>query len=146
MEKNLNSMAGLLCPEILNLNVAKIANMDNIENYEFSSIEEMMDFVNNNIYPEDEVINNTVFLVTTGDELFVTECIFYAVDHLEWLYYNYPSMGDSQTYSIHEYPSFEEAYAVALSIKEGETKLCYSSETKDSPYWKGATKSFIDKL
>jgi hypothetical protein len=146
MEKNVKKMAELLSKEILKLNVAKISNMDNIEYYEFNSVEEMMDFVNSSIYPETEAVNNTVFLVTTGDEVFVTECIFYAVDHLEWLYYNYPTMDEDQSYSIHEYPSFEEAYAVALSIKEGETKLCYSSETKDSPYWQGATKSFIDKL
>ena len=138
----------------LKLYVAKIDKKDNIDCYEFEEgdYESMIKLINSEIYAENQVLSSwhkeysVVYLVEHNQEVFITEDIDYAISIIELLTSTNFTYTGSENVSIHEYPSFEEAYAVALSIKEGETKLCYSSETKDSPYWKGATKSFIDKL
>ena len=47
---------------------------------------------------------------------------------------------------IQEYPSYEEAYIVALDMMES-NELCYSIGTKDSAYWEvNLSDKFIDNL
>lgn len=61
-----------------------------------------------------------VFLVSINDEVFVTERKSLVIDLIE--------MYIKKVIHIQEYESFEDAYDVALDMKEGSTSLCYKPE------------------
>ena len=87
-----------------------------------------------------------VFVACIHSEIIVTENAMFISELLECKVTSvFPYFEDEQIH-IHEYPSYEEAYSVALSMKEGESDIVFNSETKDSPYWNNATKEFINNL
>jgi len=126
----------------LKLHYAKINQVSDIPFYEFDDFELMMDFLDDKFSIIKNKKEEIVYLISYKNEIFVTESINYIMDFLETLNIgSYDWHGDDEyNIFIQEYPSFEEAYIVALSIKET-SKLCYSSETKKSQYWNQTNKS-----
>ena len=101
------------------------------------------------LYPGDFYPENIVFLIAHKDDIFISNSLENIVICAKAFFNDFGTSAviysDDSSIYLQEYPSYEEAYEVALSMKE-ENKLCYSSETKDSPYWKKASKEFMDTL
>jgi hypothetical protein len=64
-----------------------------------------------------------VFLYSCSDFVFVHDSIYLIQEIIGSL----PLCASSKEHHLHEYESYEDAYAVALGIKE-ENELCYSKE------------------
>jgi hypothetical protein len=118
--------------EKLKLHYAPIDLKNNIYTIEFEYIDKVIDFLDQ-IYPEN--IDDIVYLISHKDEIYITESLDYLFHILENIHiccFDYTD--DEFDIFLQEYPSYQEAYKVALMMKEN-SKLCYSSETKKSPYW-----------
>lgn len=84
--------------------------------YGFNQMEEELDSI---FYP----INvNIVYLIAIGDEILVTDNVTDIDMEIFWHLFN---ICDSDEIYVQEYNSYEEAYKVALEMKE-ENPLCYS--------------------
>jgi hypothetical protein len=120
---------------------------------EFDTQKDLIQYINEELHPQCDNLgsplsttSNIVFLVAYKDEIYVSHILNYIIDFIESMEHtSYDFSGDEYTVHLHEYPSFEEAYTIAKSMKEG-NKLCYSSETIESPYWKNTTPEFIENI
>jgi hypothetical protein len=92
--------------------------------HEFNTKDDLIAFVDKIVYPKGD---DRVYLVCVEDEVFVTEKGWIVSELFEeplrtaWPYYE----GDVS--HIHEYTSYEEAYKVALAMKET-SPLCYEKD------------------
>jgi hypothetical protein len=130
--------------EKLKLHYAKIDLDGDIPMIEFNNIEEVIRYLDT-VLPKYE--NNIIYLITHKNEIFISESISYILHMLDQIHicaFDWHGEDENSIY-LHEYPSFEEAYLVALMMKE-ENKLCYSSETKSSPYWQKTDPAILDIL
>jgi hypothetical protein len=106
------------------LNYASLVLDGDIPCYEFKSKDELLAFVGSEMFP---LRDDIVYLVCIEDEVFVTERGIFVYELFEnslrsvWAYYE----GDAC--HIHEYSSYEEAYKVALDLKET-SPLCYEKD------------------
>jgi len=135
-----SNVNGIKTKEIMKkfkLHYAKIDLEGDIPCYETNSHDLIIDKLDSLMYGN---LGKIVYLISIGEEIYISQ---YNTPSIGFVLRNLSSAGGVVWYQ--EYPSFEEAYTVALSMKEGETDLCYSSETKSSPYWNKACKEFIDK-
>ena len=125
------------------LHYAKIDLEDDIPFFEFKEDEsgiiytdKVVEFIDK-IYPNEFLPEDIVFLIALGDNIFISDDFLNIVACAKSFFNDFRTTSDEcdiDNMYIHEYPSFEEAYTVAFMMKE-ENPLCYSSETKDSPYW-----------
>lgn len=125
------------------LHYAKIDLEDDVPFFEFKENEtgfietdDIVKFINK-IYPGEYLPNDIVFLIAFGDNIFISDDFINIVACAKSFFKDFRTTSDEcdiDNMYIHEYPSYEEAYDVALMMKEI-NQLCYSSETKDSPYW-----------
>jgi hypothetical protein len=133
--------------DTIKLHYAPIDLQDDIYVYEFHEDktgfiddDQIYDFIQSNFHTDEEFLpEDIVFLVTYKDEIYITDNFDNITRFLKLAFRELESIIDlppkeRNNVYLYEYPSFEEAYTVALMMKE-ENKLCYSSETKDSPYW-----------
>jgi hypothetical protein len=93
-----------------------------ITTHEFKEIEEVIGFIGSIVFPV-KLKSDTVYLVEFGEEVIVTENGLLVNE----IFNNPPYHSNPMEWSeiaIQEYKSYEEAYAVALSIKEV-SHLCY---------------------
>jgi hypothetical protein len=104
---------------MIKLHYAELTNDGDIPCYKFDKPREVVRFLdsNTNISNKDRV-----YLITGNDnhnDIFITENVIFAWDfYLKFL-------AASDTVFWQEYPSFEDAYSVALDIKET-SNLCYN--------------------
>lgn len=92
------------------------------------------------------IILDRVLLISFENEVFVTDNTESLLDFVANLDDgNFWNNDETDSLFLQEYPSFEEAYAVALSMKEG-NKLCYSDDNLESPYWQCAKKVYLNEL
>jgi hypothetical protein len=124
----------------IKLHYAKIDSHDNIECFEFdegdSAFNDFMLHLETSYFPAFGRLKKVVYLFCYVDEIFISDNIDNVLHFMESAYYGFNSYTSSDFWDMHlqEYPSFEEAYKVALDINEVK-ELCYSSETQNSPYW-----------
>ena len=95
------------------------------------------------INKRNKIHKNIVYLIAHKDEIFVSDKIRvltrYVYDNItDYLRFG----GKNIDLFLQEYPTFEEAYAVALSMREG-NKLCYNDDNLDSPYWPCAKSEYL---
>ena len=93
-------------------------------NYNEGLVFENLYFICDNL-----MVNEVVYLLSVGDDVFISEDDEIIKSILK-MFYNEQSFVDHyereiQDIFIQEYSSYEEAYKVALSIKET-SKLCYN--------------------
>ena len=107
------------------LHYAKLDLQGDIPCLEFTSIEEVRSFITSIIYPL-KMVNEKVYVIAIQDEVIVTENGLLIEELFDGnLNSAYPFF-ESEDIFIQEYPSYEEAYKVALDMKEV-SPLCYSS-------------------
>lgn len=105
----------------ITLHYAAIDQKGDIESLEFVALKDVLYFM--------RLRNNekVVYLLSIGNEVYVSEDKMVLMKTIRHSY--------KKEMFLQEYPSYEEAYIVALAMKEDQ-ELCYSSETEASPYWK----------
>lgn len=117
---------------IKKIHYAKLDLQGDIPCFELNRIEEVRNFISGIVgqHPTG-VAENMVYLIVIQDEVFVTQnCqlvqeLFDGNINSAYPYY------EGESIFIQEYGSYEDAYAVALDMKE-ESPLCYSEETKEN--------------
>jgi hypothetical protein len=114
--------------------------------YEFKKFNTMLDFILEQCFDEEsEPEDNVVYLlsyshtdnrgneVSIDDPIIVDRCIGYIISQLEMLKLCHFELVDDKynkyynTYYLQKYGSYEEAYKVALSMKET-SELCYENK------------------
>ena len=104
-------------------------------NEDDKSFNDFLLFLESNYFPAFGDSKNVVYLFSYVGEIFISDDIDNVFHFMESSYYGISS--DSDDYwnmYLQEYPSYEEAYKVALDMKET-NRLCYSESTLESPYW-----------
>ena len=121
------------------LHYADISNNEDIPCYEFKTFNKLIDFISDKMFNEDlQPYSNIVYLLTYEEKgvngaVVIDECCGEILDHLEAMkkfdlgefsdglrkskYYN--------NYFLQEYESYEDAYRVALDMREI-SELCYN--------------------
>jgi hypothetical protein len=105
------------------LHYAKINSQGDIPCLEFQTIDEVRSFIASIVYPL-QIVNEKVYLVSIQDEVIITENGL-LIEELFDVNLNsaYPFF-EGEDIFIQEYYSYEEAYKVALAMKE-DSELCY---------------------
>lgn len=100
--------------------------MSEIECLEFKSISDVRIFVNN-------IATNIpkVYLIGIQDEVFVTENIALVIELFDGDFSSAYPFYEGEDIFIQEYESYEDAYAVALNMKET-SPLCYEQENRSN--------------
>lgn len=113
----------------VNLHYAKLdLQDDDIPCYEFTSIEEVRSFITSIVYPL-KMVNEKVYVIAIQDEVIVTENGLLIEELFNGnLNSAYPFFENEDIF-IQEYPSYEDAYKVALDMKET-SSLCYNNNNK----------------
>lgn len=124
---------------MIELNYAKIDLDEDIPCYKFNKHSQMIDFIDKNCYQRDKIV--WLLAKDESKDVFISESQLSIQDFLT----KKTAWQSTGVYFLFEYPSYEEAYKVALDMMEIH-ELCYSSETKDSPYWKKSVPEFMDNL
>ncbi len=107
------------------LHYAKVDLQGDIPCHFLKGIQEVRDFVSEILDKSQEAKQDVVYLVSVQDDIFVTENEALVLELFDGnLNAAYPFF-EGEDIFIQEYTSFEEAYQVALSMKET-SKLCYS--------------------
>lgn len=107
------------------IHYAELGVVGDINSIFFDSLLDAQDFLDSIIYPL-SIKNERIYLVAIDDEITISENAFYAID--EFIFSFYPESEMEDIY-IQEYSSYEEAYKVALNMRE-ESPLCYEPESK----------------
>ena len=105
---------------------------------DFNSIKVRLE-IDKNCYQRDKIV--WLLAKDESKDVFISESQLSIQDFLT----KKTAWQSTGVYFLFEYPSYEEAYKVALDMMEIH-ELCYSSETKDSPYWKKSVPEFMDNL
>jgi hypothetical protein len=123
----------------MNIHYASLELDADIPVYECNNIQELKAFELTYLLDNPEV-KNRVWLLSINDEEFVTENVQIICSLLEqtFMYDLAKELSPSIFYAnnncddvfLQEYPSFEDAYEVALDMQEGTTDLCYSPDNK----------------
>ena len=109
---------------IYKIHYAKIDLNDcDIHCLEFTSIEEVRSFITSIVYPL-KMVNEKVYVIAIQDEVIVTENGLLLEELFDGNLNSAYPFYEGEGIFIHEYPSYEEAYKVALDMKE-ESPLCY---------------------
>ena len=108
------------------LHYAKLDLQGDIPCYELSGIEEVKNFVSGIVgqHPTGNA-ENMVYLIAIQDEVFVTENCQLVQELFDGNMNSAYPFYENEPIFIQEYPSYEDAYKVALDMKE-ENSLCYS--------------------
>jgi hypothetical protein len=91
-----------------------------IHSMEFNAVEEVIGFITSIVYPL-KLVNDKVYLLALDDEILVTDNGLLISSIFE---HNYMNLYDANEINLHEYGSYEEAYKIALMMKET-NHLCY---------------------
>ena len=102
---------------------AKLNLKEDIKCFEFKSIESIRNFISDIVYGDKE--DKVVYLLVIQDDVFVTENKQLVCELFDGNLNSAYPFYEGDNIFIQEYESFEEAYEVALTIKET-SKLCYS--------------------
>lgn len=105
---------------------AKLNLQGDIPCYEFQGIEDLRTFVNGIIDQHSGFkAENMVYLIAIQDDVFVTENLQLVQELFDGNLNSAYPFYEGEDVFIHEYQSYEEAYKVALDMKE-DSPLCYS--------------------
>ena len=108
------------------LHYAPLILVGDIPCYEFKTIKELQSFIESVLYPF-KMENDRVYLVVMEDEVIITENALFVIELFERKFNSVYPYYEGQPIFIQEYPSYEDAYAVALDMKE-ENPLCYNQQ------------------
>ncbi len=108
---------------------AKLNLQGDIPCYEFQGIEDLRTFVNGIIDQHSGFkAENMVYLIAIQDDVFVTENLQLVQELFDGNLNSAYPFYEGEDIFIQEYQSYQEAYKVALDMKE-DSPLCYSSQT-----------------
>ena len=93
---------------------------------EFTSIEEVRSFIISIVYPL-KMVNERVYVIAIEDEVIVTEDVLLVQRLFDDNFDSVYPLHECDVIFIQEYLSYEEAYKVALDMKET-SPLCYSND------------------
>jgi hypothetical protein len=96
------------------LNYAELNLQGDIPEFEFKKIESLIDFVDEKTY----LSKPKVYLLAFGDKIIIDKSSIYLQKILQ-------QSAGYREFHFHEYPSFEDAYKVALDMRETD-ELCYN--------------------
>jgi hypothetical protein len=114
------------------LHYAELELQDDIPCFEFDSKYKMLDYISN-IYKNNHFTTlNKVCLVAIWDDLIVVDSVSRIIEFVNNGVDNHLSL-ELQEVFLQEYDSYEEAYKVALNMKE-DSPLCYSNKINDTKY------------
>ena len=105
------------------LHYAKLDLQGDIPCLEFPSIEEVRSFITSIVYPL-KMVNKKVYVVAIQDEVIVTENGLLVEELFDGNLNSAYPFYEVEDIFIQEYSSYEEAYKVALDMKEV-SPLCY---------------------
>lgn len=110
---------------IIRLHYAPLILTKDIQYYEFETLEDVKKFILENVCST-KIIVDKVVLINIDDEIFITDNFTWDYplqNFVEFLCDMYDAMPFINIY-LQEYYSYEEAYEVALTMKE-ENPMCY---------------------
>jgi len=110
---------------IYNIHYAKIDLNGDITCLEFTSIEEVRSFITSIVYPL-KMVNEKVYVIAIQDEVIVTENGLLLEELFDGNLNSAYPFYEGEDIFIQEYPSYEEAYKVALDMKKV-SQLCYGA-------------------
>ena len=110
----------------INLYYAELSNVLDIPKKEFNRIEHLFNYLLKELNEEKKCVYLLSFFDTDQkkDLVFVSEYYDFILDILQNTHFSF-DVTMAKDIHLQEYPTFEEAYAVALSMKE-ESPLCYN--------------------
>ena len=106
------------------IHYAKLDLQGNIPCLEFTSIEEVRSFITIIVYPL-KMVNEKVYVIAIQDEIIVTENGLLVEELFDGNLNSVYPFYEGEPIFIQEYPSYEDAYKVALDMKE-QSPLCYA--------------------
>ena len=107
------------------IHYAKLNLQGDIPCLEFTSIEEVRSFIASIVYPV-KMVNEKVYVIAIQDEVIVTENGLLVEELFDGNLNSAYPFYEGEAIFIQEYPSYDEAYKVALDMKEV-SPLCYTS-------------------
>ena len=110
---------------IYKIHYAKLDLQGDIPCLEFPSIEKVRSFITSIVYPL-KMVNEKVYVIAIQDEVIVTENGLFIEELFDGNLNSVYPYNEGEDIFIQEYPCYEEAYKVALYMKEV-SPLCYSS-------------------
>jgi type III secretion system FlhB-like substrate exporter len=110
---------------VYKIHYAKLDLQGDIPCLEFTSIEEVRSFITSIVYPL-KMVNEKVYVIAIQDEVIVTENGLLVEELFDGNLNSAYPFYEGEDIFIQEYPSYEEAYKVALDMKEV-SPLCYTS-------------------
>ena len=94
---------------------------------EFSLIDEVRSFISSIVYPI-RMVNEKIYVVAIQDEIIVTENGLFIDDLFNKQFFSVYPFYECDEIHIQEYLSYEEAYKIALEMREP-NRLCYDNNT-----------------
>jgi len=116
---------------IYKLHYAKLGLTGDIPCYEFDEIEHIIDFIED-LQPANSLgfAKDKVYLITDGDEIIVTQCYALLMDLFLYEIFALYEENDLNNVFLYENESFEDAYTLALLLKQN-NKNCFSRNRFD---------------
>lgn len=108
------------------IHYAELNNVGDILCLQFDDVDQVLSFIDKIVYPLKK-ITDKVYLIAIGEEIIVTDDGVIIDQTFSHPWCEFYCTYDSGDIYIQEYPSYEDAYKVALMMRET-SHLCYNKE------------------